>query len=76
MAAFFSEWKEGTYPSINTKFLTLSGKVPATRPDIIGEKVAKDLEKLQDKLPAFDLYVAKNILKKGPNWYLSEIVSK
>ena len=35
----------------------------ATRPDIIGENVAKDLEKLQDKLPAFNLNVAKNILK-------------
>jgi len=48
---------------MGTTFIKL-GQFLATRPDIIGEKVAKDLEKLQDKLPAFDLYVAKNILKK------------
>ena len=36
----------------------------ATRPDIIGEELAKNLEKLQDKLPAFDTYEAKKIIKK------------
>ena len=36
----------------------------ATRPDIIGEELAKDLEKLQDKVPAFELHDAKKIIKK------------
>jgi len=48
---------------MGTTFIKL-GQFLATRPDIIGEDVAKELEKLQDKLPAFDLTVAKNILKK------------
>ena len=30
------------------------GQFLATRPDIIGENVSKDLEKLQDKLPPFN----------------------
>ena len=47
---------------MGTTFIKL-GQFLATRPDIIGENVAKDLEKLQDKLPAFNLNVAKNILK-------------
>ena len=48
---------------MGTTFIKL-GQFLSTRPDIIGENVAKDLEKLQDKLPAFNLVVAKNILKK------------
>tara|TARA_Y100000590_G_scaffold292992_1_gene329984 strand:- start:658 stop:2226 length:1569 start_codon:yes stop_codon:yes gene_type:complete len=48
---------------MGTTFIKL-GQFLATRPDIIGENIAKELEKLQDKLPAFDLAVAKNILKK------------
>ncbi len=48
---------------MGTTFIKL-GQFLATRPDIIGENIAKDLEKLQDKLPAFNLYEAKNILKK------------
>ena len=48
---------------MGTTFIKL-GQFLATRPDIIGENAAKELEKLQDKLPAFDLDVAKNILKK------------
>ena len=40
------------------------GQFLATRPDIIGEEISKDLEKLQDKVPAFDLYDAKKIIKK------------
>jgi len=35
----------------------------ATRPDIIGENISKELEKLQDKLPPFDTNIAKKILK-------------
>ena len=48
--------------SMGTTFIKL-GQFLATRPDIIGEKVSKELEKLQDKLPAFDLIDAKNTLK-------------
>tara|TARA_B100001123_G_scaffold136034_1_gene157895 strand:- start:2592 stop:4172 length:1581 start_codon:yes stop_codon:yes gene_type:complete len=47
---------------MGTTFIKL-GQFLATRPDIIGENISKELEKLQDKLPAFDLAEAKNILK-------------
>ena len=40
------------------------GQFLATRPDIIGNQLASDLEKLQDKLPAFSFDEAKRILKK------------
>ena len=49
--------------SMGTTFIKL-GQFLATRPDIIGEDLAKNLEKLQDKVPAFDLYDAKKIIKK------------
>ena len=48
---------------MGTTFIKL-GQFLATRPDIIGEDMANDLEKLQDKVPAFDLYEAKKIIKK------------
>ena len=48
---------------MGTTFIKL-GQFLATRPDIIGEDLAKNLEKLQDKLPAFDTYEAKKIIKK------------
>tara|TARA_Y100000590_G_scaffold434046_1_gene551790 strand:+ start:448 stop:2016 length:1569 start_codon:yes stop_codon:yes gene_type:complete len=48
---------------MGTTFIKL-GQFLATRPDIIGENISKELEKLQDKLPPFDLIVAKNILRK------------
>jgi len=48
---------------MGTTFIKL-GQFLATRPDIIGEDISKELEKLQDKLPPFNLTVAKNILKK------------
>ena len=48
---------------MGTTFIKL-GQFLATRPDIIGEEMAKDLEKLQDKVPAFKLYEAKKIIKK------------
>ena len=48
--------------SMGTTFIKL-GQFLATRPDIIGNDLSKHLEKLQDKLPPFDLSVAKNILK-------------
>ncbi len=49
--------------SMGTTFIKL-GQFLATRPDIIGDEVAKKLEKLQDKLPAFSTSEAKEILKK------------
>ena len=48
---------------MGTTFIKL-GQFLATRPDIIGEDIAKELEKLQDKLPPFQLEEAKNILRK------------
>ena len=56
--------------SMGTTFIKL-GQFLATRPDIIGEQLANDLEKLQDKVPAFDLYEAKKIIKKeiGENYF-------
>ena len=48
---------------MGTTFIKL-GQFLATRPDIIGEELTKNLEKLQDKLPAFDTYEAKKIIKK------------
>ena len=37
---------------------------PELMSDILGEELAKNLEKLQDKVPAFDTYQAKKIIKK------------
>ena len=48
---------------MGTTFIKL-GQFLATRPDIIGELLADDLVKLQDKLPPFELYESKRILKK------------
>ena len=48
---------------MGTTFIKL-GQFLATRPDIIGENISKELEKLQDKLPAFDMFEAKKILKE------------
>ena len=55
---------------MGTTFIKL-GQFLATRPDIIGEILADDLVKLQDKLPPFELYESKKILKKeiGENLY-------
>ena len=48
---------------MGTTFIKL-GQFLATRPDIIGNELALDLEKLQDKLEPFDNEIAKNLLKK------------
>ena len=48
---------------MGTTFIKL-GQFLATRPDIIGEETANSLEKLQDKVPAFELYEAKKIIKR------------
>ncbi len=55
---------------MGTTFIKL-GQFLATRPDIIGDELAKNLEKLQDKVPAFDLSDAKKIIKKeiGENYF-------
>ncbi len=49
--------------SMGTTFIKL-GQFLATRPDIIGEKLSKHLETLQDKLPPFELSKAKQMIKK------------
>ncbi len=49
--------------SMGTTFIKL-GQFLATRPDIIGEKLSKELETLQDKLPPFSLSEAKEMIKK------------
>ena len=48
--------------SMGTTFIKL-GQFLATRPDIIGEDLSKQLESLQDKLPPFSLIQAKEIVK-------------
>ena len=49
---------------MGTTFIKL-GQFLATRPDIISEKLSKHLEKLQDRLPPFSTYEAKEIVKKS-----------
>src|SRR6056300_184120 len=49
--------------SMGTTFIKL-GQFLATRPDIIGEELSKKLENLQDRLPPFSIYQAKEIIKK------------
>ena len=49
--------------SMGTTFIKL-GQFLVTRPDIIGEGLARELEGLQDRLPAFSLLEAKNIMRK------------
>ena len=48
---------------MGTTFIKL-GQFLSTRPDIIGENVCKELEKLQDKLPPFSIKEARKILKE------------
>ena len=48
--------------SMGTTFIKL-GQFLATRPDIIGEDLSNQLEKLQDKLPPFSSTEAKKIIK-------------
>jgi len=49
--------------SMGTTFIKL-GQFLATRPDIIGEELSKQLETLQDKLPPFPLPEAKEMIRK------------
>ena len=60
--------------SMGTTFIKL-GQFLVTRPDIVGDELAKQLEGLQDRLPAFSLSEAKKIIKKdlGENTFNSII---
>ena len=49
--------------SMGTTFIKL-GQFLATRPDIIGDELSKKLENLQDRLPPFPIYHAKEIIRK------------
>jgi Predicted unusual protein kinase len=61
--------------SMGTTFIKL-GQFLATRPDIIGEDLSKQLETLQDKLPPFSLSEAKNIIRKDlGNQMFSSIIN-
>ena len=55
---------------MGTTFIKL-GQFLSTRPDIIGNEIAKNLENLQDKLPPFSTSEAKKIIKRelGENNY-------
>ena len=59
---------------MGTTFIKL-GQFLATRPDIIGKELSKQLEKLQDRLPAFSTEEAKFIIKNnlGEDLYKSII---
>ena len=60
--------------NMGTTFIKL-GQFLATRPDIIGEKLSSQLERLQDKLPPFSLNKTNLIIKKnlGEDLYSSII---
>tara|TARA_B100000941_G_C28488752_1_gene546573 strand:- start:5 stop:1573 length:1569 start_codon:yes stop_codon:yes gene_type:complete len=49
---------------MGTSFIKL-GQFLSTRPDIIGEKLSNQLEKLQDRVPAFSTEDAREILRKN-----------
>jgi len=55
---------------LKNAFLTLGpafiklGQFLATRPDIVGEEFAKELQQLQDQMPAFDISQSKEALRK------------
>ena len=56
--------------SMGTTFIKL-GQFLSTRPDIVGEKLSQNLEKLQDKVPPFETTKANEILRTelGENNY-------
>jgi len=49
---------------MGTTFIKL-GQFLSTRPDIIGDNLSTQLEKLQDRLPPFSTHEAKEIIKKN-----------
>ena len=52
-----------TFKKLGPTWIKL-GQFLATRPDIIGDKLSKELENLQDKLPPFPQSKAKEMIKK------------
>ena len=50
--------------NMGTSFIKL-GQFLSTRPDIIGENLSQQLEKLQDRVPAFSTNDAKEILRRN-----------
>ena len=48
---------------MGTTFIKL-GQFLSTRPDIIGDELSKQFEKLQDKLPPFSTFEAREMIKK------------
>ena len=60
---------------MGTTFIKL-GQFLSTRPDIIGEDLSLQLEKLQDRLPPFSTYEAKEIIKKYTTTKLGPLDSR
>ena len=63
------QWDDGEYGKVEIFVRGMSRrwyKINAHQltPDIIGENISKELEKLQDKLPPFDSVNAKNVLRE------------
>ena len=71
--SFVSKKNEKTVPTnerlinslkkLGPTFIKL-GQFLGTRPDIVGDVLARDLQKLQDRMPAFSLNIAKITLEK------------
>ncbi len=60
---------------MGTTFIKL-GQFLSTRPDIIGEKLSTQLEKLQDRLPPFPAHEAKEIIKKNLGNKIFDTITK
>ena len=58
-----SERLSSAFKELGPTFIKL-GQFLGTRPDIVGESFAKELQKLQDTLPPFDTHLAKESIKK------------
>jgi len=60
--------------SLGPSFIKL-GQILATRPDLVGEDVSNDLTMLQDRLPAFDSEVARQIVEEELEAPIEELFS-
>lgn len=60
------------FQELGPAFIKL-GQALSTRPDIIGDRLAEDLSKLQDRLPPFPSTIAKQIIEKEAGKKISEI---
>ena len=58
---------------MGTTFIKL-GQFLSTRPDIIGEALSTQLEKLQDRLPPFSTTEAREIIKKSLGSKVSDLI--